>query len=194
MNQEAYSKAFTAAFLADMARAVPLQKEIAKGNVTPSGLQKIALRDLRREVSHVEGPVLFPNLRALMRTMMNVEGVRREEGLGQWEALSELASSLIKAGSTYISAKQTAETQAKLAEIELQKQQMVLKAAELQAAVARANYATAEGAPGAAATPGIPGAPGVPAEGSGFPSWVPYAAGGLAVLGLGYMIISRMRG
>ncbi|MGH9389848.1 MAG: hypothetical protein ACRD1Z_09545, partial [Vicinamibacteria bacterium] len=92
---------------------------------------------------------------------------RLASGMGQW---AELATAIIpviaSAASSAYGAKTTADTQKKLAELELQKQTLAIRTAELQSRMAQAQYSMAETAAAkaeakveAGATPTVLGVP-----------------------------------
>lgn len=167
-HAEAYSRAITSAFLADMVAAPTLARLIQARQLDGRGLADVILRDLAREASRERGPVLFPNLRAVLRTQVNVE-VIKAGGMSEW---AELASAVVGAAGAYVTAQQQAKTQEAIAKLQLQQQQA---AAEAQ----RAALAAAQGVPGATAGT-------LPRTGEGLPSWLLPAA---AVLGIGGVIV-----
>lgn len=164
-DMEQYSKAITSAFLADMAAAPTLVRSVEARRVNGRGLADIILGDLDRGVSGAK-PVLFPNLRAVMRTQINVETAKASGGMGEW---AELAAAVVSAAGSYVTATQTAKMAAKTESIAKQQ-----AAAAAEADRQRAALAAAQGVPSAAVPSG---------GGEGLPSWLLPAAGVVAVGG-----------
>lgn len=152
-----YARALSVSLAADMRRAQPLARAVARKEISAQGFTDIIIRDLMKEVKQRPGVPLFPNLRALMRTQLNLEAMQ-PAGMNTFDwsgVISSVLPAVTAAAGTYYTAKyqaQVAESQQKL---ELQKAALALKAADLQASVARATQADAAGQPTAAA--GMPG-------------------------------------
>lgn len=142
-----FVKAVASAFVADMERSLTIQRAVAAGRLDGKALSNIVIRDLVRDARQEEGVELFPNLRAVLRTEINVEDARRRGGMGEW---AEIATAVIGAAGSYVTAKTTIDAQKKLANLEVEKQQLLLRSAELEAARQRTALAVAEGIPGAA--------------------------------------------
>lgn len=180
-----YARALSAAFAADMERNPDLQLALAGGRLDRDGLVRLMERR----------PDRFPNTRAFAETVRRVGRRSLEYGLGQWEALGGVFSSLIGAASKVYGAKVESDLQKKLASLELQKQQAAIRTAEIQAQAARLQYAKAEAAaagapPGAIAPPkeAEPSAPlGIP--------WLGWLIGLAGAGGIGYLVLRpRTRG
>ena len=71
---EEFASAVSSAFVADMARPA-MQDALDTRGMGPQALSRIILRDLDREARGGLEPVLFPNLRALLRSEMNAEEI-----------------------------------------------------------------------------------------------------------------------
>lgn len=177
------ARAITSSFLADMARSPTLNRAIDEGKISARKLHQMMMEDLRRAVRG-EGPSWFPNLRATLKTQMNVEELRMGGGLGQW---AEMFNSLATAASKYVVAREEAKAQKDIAETQA-KAEAARAEAEAQRAAAEAEkarlaLATGQGAPaGASVNPG------------GFPTWGWYALGGVAVVGTGAAIYAATKG
>lgn len=184
MNRETaqLAKAFSSAFVADMARHPRIAKDASE-------LRRLIREDLIREVKGVRGAPSFPNLRKLLRSQMVVgeRRMRAASGMGQWvEAASSLTNAIVGATGAYFTAKTQAETTKKLAEIDLTRQQIALKGLELQAAQQRLQLAATQGSPDAASASiggGSTGPGGVPTA-----VWV---GGGVAVGALALWMLSK---
>jgi hypothetical protein len=176
------AEATASAIAADAMQIPDLWKAIDSGELTKNRLAGIIMSDLEREAAGRGGPVLFPNMRALLRTQMNVEELRLRGGLGQW---AELASAVVGAASGIYSAKLQAKTQTSLAKTTLQQQSLALRSAEIQAASDRAALAMQQGAPAAAAA--ARGGGGV----GGLPPWLIPVGIGVVVLGVGAVVLMR---
>jgi hypothetical protein len=175
------AEATASAIIADAIRIPELWRSVKSGELTKGRLAGIITSDLEREVAGKSGSVLFPNMRALMRTQMNVEELKLRGGLGQW---AELASAVVGAAAGIVGAKISAKAQASVAKSSLQQQQLALRSADIQAAADRATMAAQQGLPGAAAgvRGGIIG---------GLPPWAIPVGIGVVVLGVGAVILMR---
>jgi hypothetical protein len=176
------AEATASAAVADTLRIPELWKSINRGELTKGRLADMILDDLAREARGDKGPALFPNMRALLRTQMNVEELKLRGGMGQW---AELAAAVTGAAAGIIGAKITAKAQASVAKTSLQQSQLALRSAEIQAASDRAALAMQQGAPAAAAA--ARGGGGV----GGLPSWLIPVGVGVVVLGVGAVILLR---
>ena len=187
-DREAYAKALAAAFVADMARSGALQDEIVRGRVGARGLRNMILRDLRRGVAGAEGSALFPNLRAFVAETIDLEALaRRQATLGELGEWAELASVLVGAASSYINKRVESKTVSALSKIDVQKQQLAAKAAELEASRARMQYAASEQTARAAE------AGAGPLAAVGIPGWVVPAGIAAAVAIGGYFLLKGRR-
>ena len=170
-----YSKAITAAFLADMAAAPSIAKAIQARQLDGRGLSDIILRDLERGVRD-EKPALFPHLRAVLRTQMNVEELRAKgtlaNGMSEW---AELATAVVAAAGTYYTEQQKAKAAESIAKLQVKQQQAAAAEAAAEAEKQRLALATSQGAPASAA-----------GGGGGIPSWLLPAAG-IVVVGGGIL-------
>ena len=183
MEAERFAEAATAAFLSDVARAPGIDRAIRQKGLRGPQLVAIMMRDVARGVRGEPGPALFPNVRALYRTQMNVEEDKLRAGMGQWDAV---AAALTAVGNVYAT-KVTASAQTSIAKVQATTAQQAL---DLQALQARAALAQAQGFPSATAAP-APGTPGYPGGDGGTPGWVlPVSVGGgiLVLLGIGYAV------
>lgn len=160
-----WAKAFAHSFMADLSR---------NPNIAGSAreLRGKILNDLAREARREAGPILFPNLRAFLRTEMNVEEHRLASGMGQWAAL---IGSVTEAAGTFFSQREQIKAQEKIAEIQLKAKQAELRQQELAAERERQMLAASQGVPSAAVSP---------SEKGGLPTWaLPVgAAAGAAIV------------
>lgn len=175
-----FAKAVAAAVQADYLALPELDRAVRARKVDAPGLRNIMLRDLERAVTHPSERALFPSLRRIMRTQMNIEESKlRSGGMGQW---AELATAIAGAAGGIINTRTVSQTNETLAKLDLQKQQLALQAAQLQANTAQIQLAAAQGFP----------APGSTAAALGVPNWViPASVGGVAVVGLIAYLMTR---
>lgn len=175
------ARAVSSAAAADVIASPSIQKAVREGRVSRQGLRSIMMRDLENEARGVKGPALFPHLRSVMRTQMNVERRKAGGGLGATATVTDpysgIASAIAGAAAGILGAKYVSDANKDIAKIQANTQ---LQIANLQANSDKLALAAAQGFPSAAA--GVPGST---------PSWVvPAAAGGAAVvLGIGYMLL-----
>ncbi|MGH9389541.1 MAG: hypothetical protein ACRD1Z_07990 [Vicinamibacteria bacterium] len=178
-----YARAAAAAVVADLAYAPSIKRALIEGRLDRRGLANVIFRDLGAR----DGSKLFPRLRKFFAETARPEVAERAaSGMGQW---AELATAIIpaiaSAASSAYGAKTTAETQKKLAELELQKQTLAIKTAELQSKVAQAQYSMAESAAvraeAKATAEGAPSVLGVP--------WWGVALGVAGVGTIGYLLL-----
>ena len=190
-----YAKALASSMVADMARAPTLERVVHSREISEGQFFSIIKRDLERDFKGQPGPPLFPNLRALMRTEIQVQQ-RLPIGLGQdWGAIvSAIVPALAGAASKYYVARTESRTATSITKLQLQSQALQMKSLDTQAAVDRASAANAEGVPGAdASMPGGTLSPRAAAE-SGIPGWVAPVGGVAAALGVSYIIYKVIAG
>lgn len=175
-----FARAAAASFVADVARSPSLGKAIANRSISQNGLKNLILDDLSREVSGSPGPVLFPNMRSLVRTEVRVGEYRLSAGLSQFD-FGGLISAVggIAAGAISYSAAQSSQR------AQLQSQQLSLQMAQIQADTARLQLAQQQGLPGAVA--GTPGSSVIPPEIAAVVSSTPFVTILAALAGGGIM-------
>lgn len=157
-----WARAFASSFMADMAR----HPDIAG---TPAELRAMILRDLAADVRGEPVSARFSNLRAFLRTQMNIKEDRLRGGMGQW---ADILNTITEATGSYFTTKEKAKTQEKLAELKIKAQQLTLAQQEAEAARERRAMAAAEGSPLASAQQ---------APGGGVPTWALAIAGVVTV-------------
>lgn len=175
---EEMAAALASAFLADMARAPMLEKHVRDRHVDGRVLSSMILADLDRMVRGTRTIPLFPNIRAFMKTQMNVEEAKLKAGVSEW---AEIASAIVGAAGSYVAAKTTAKAQIDITKLQAEQQALAIKAAENEAAKQRLALAQSQGVPGAAA--GVE---------DGLPSWV--IPVGVAAVGVGTIAYVATRG
>lgn len=180
-SPEATARALAAALVADMARAPSLQAQIARG-FSGEQLGRMILGDIRRMVEGNKTVPLFPNIRALMKTEINVEEARLSGAMGQidWGAI---VGGVIGAAGAFVAAKWQTSAQLSIAKLQAEQQQLAVQAAGIDAAKQRLALAAAQGVPSAAAS----------VEGGGLPSWA-IPVGAAAVVGIGVATVLATRG
>lgn len=145
----AAANAFAAAFVADIESAPALKAELIRGRLGRGALTRIIMRDLDGARVKKPGPVLFPNVRAVMREFLAQEArpsrVSRmpEPGMGQWDAIAGAIGAAAGAAASIYSAKTNVDMQKKLLALEQQKNQAAIQMAELQAKAAQTQLAAA---------------------------------------------------
>jgi len=171
------ARAAVAAFYADVSRAPGIAQAIRAQGLTGRQLAAIILRDVARGVAGAPGPALFPQTRAFWQAEINVKEARLRAGMGQWDALGSLFTSIGNAYTTKI----TTSAQTQIAKVQAGTEQ---KALDLQALNLRAQAAASQGFPGAAG--------GAPEAAGGLPGWVlPVGIGVLALGGLAIFLARR---
>lgn len=143
--------AVAAAVTADYLRSPTLRRVIMSGDLSKDGLRNLMTSDVERYVAKKPGPNLFPNLRAVVKTQMNIEEGKLRGGMGQW---AELAQAIAGAASGIYSAKVTTDAAKKIQALEVQKQQLALQSAQIQASNLKLSLAVAQGDPAAVAAAG----------------------------------------
>lgn len=175
-----FARAAAASFVADVARSPSLEKAIASRSISKSSLKDLILGDLTRSVSGSSGPVLFPNLRALVQTEVSVGEHRLATGLSQFDFGSLISAAAgIAAGAISYSAAANAQ------KAQLQSQQLSIEMAQIQADTARLQLAAQQGLPGAVT--GTPGSSIVPPEVAAVVSSTPFVTILAALAGGGIM-------
>ncbi len=175
-----FARAAATAFVADVARSPSLEKAIATRSISKDGLRDLILEDLSRGVSGSPGPVIFPNMRALVATEVKVGEHRLSTGLSQFDfgSLFNAAAGIAVGALNYSSAQATASARLKAQELDLEM-------AQIQADTARLNLASAQGLPGAVT--GTPGSSVVPPEIASIVSSTPFVTILAALAGGGIM-------
>jgi len=177
---EEFARAAATAFVADVARSPSIEKAIADRTISQGGLKNLILKDLSRGVSGAPGPALFPNLRELVQTEIQVGEHRLSAGLSQFDfgSLIGAAAGIAAGVISYSSAASTQRSQ-------LQSQQLSIQMAQIQADTARLQLAAQQGLPGAVT--GAPGAAVVPPEVASLVSSTPVVTILAALAGGGIM-------
>jgi hypothetical protein len=179
---ELFGRALSAAFVADVMRSPALMAAMEDGQLAASDLRALILRDIAQGPERNGTGSLFPNLRALIEAQVDMEA----SGMGFWDDIASIVTTVATAGISYITAKKMAEAQKKAAEAQARLEEAKARQAEAQAvetakaqeqaAAARVTYAESGGAPVSAIQSG----------GGGLPSWVLPAGGVAAAAALVY--------
>ncbi|MGH9389542.1 MAG: hypothetical protein ACRD1Z_07995 [Vicinamibacteria bacterium] len=180
MSKE-YARAFSAAFVADLARDPDLSLRVARGRVSAAGLRDEAFRDIARGVRG--GRTRFPHLQRLVRQQMEVEKrVLRDAGVGAeapakpeanvWDAIGGAIAGAATIASNVLTTKYEAKGNEAVASLNAQSQQLSLQAQQLAAQTA------------ARAAAGPP---------SETPGWVVPAAVGVGLLLVGGVVYAATR-
>lgn len=195
--EQDYAGALAASMVADMARAPTLERAIHSRQINERQFLAIITRDLERDLKGEGGLPLFPNLRALMRTQIQVQQ-RLPVGLDQFDfgaVISSVVPALAGAASSYFVARTNAQAQADIARLQLESQQLQLRQLDLNAAAARTNAAITQGVPGAAAPlPGGTLSPQAAAASGDLPSWAAPVGITVGALTLVYLVYRAARG
>lgn len=157
MSNEQHARAFSAAFMADLARDHELALRVARGQVSASGLRDEALRDVARGVRG--GRSRFPHVGRLVRQQMEIEKrALRDAGVGAeatvkpasniWDAIGGAIAGAATIASNVLTKKYETKGDEAVAKLNAQSQQLSLQAQQLAAQTAERMTVAREGAPG----------------------------------------------
>jgi hypothetical protein len=139
--------AVSSAVYADFMKSPTLRRAVLDGQLSKDGFRNLMISDVERFVSKKPGPELFPSLRRVVKTQMNVEEAKMRGGMNQW---AELAQAIAGAATGIYTAKLTTDTAKKLQSLEVQKQTLALQSAQINANNLQLQLAVSQGVPAAA--------------------------------------------
>lgn len=157
MNKDfAYARALGTAFAEDLSRPA-VAWAVQSAGLTRGQFTDIVKRDVARGLSGEPGPVLFPNVRAFARSVVDMEAIKRSQarypallhGLGidtsMIGGLSSLGGAIAGAVGAIWGSKIQADSAKTLANIQLQEAQIVQQSQSLAMKTALIQNATANG-------------------------------------------------